>query len=184
MFDVAVWGTVAEWFAAIGTLGAVITSLWLALRTNKERLRVRILAGYGWDEKTWKPRTQVVVSVANIGAIPVTIVGLVWRTPSPRPMADTYSRPQHTAGTKLPARLEPGQSTRYWFSAEDHEYLLGKLVDAPRRRRWFRFLPPPAVPGVLLVETARGTVVKCPLRVFMGFDGPDEIPDAFEAYES
>lgn len=72
------WGSLADWFAAVGTVGALILTVFIVLRDRKERHQEsadRVLArigsvgdGSGWD---------ITFSVFNSGTMPVTSVVLL-----------------------------------------------------------------------------------------------------------
>jgi hypothetical protein len=70
---------------AIGTLSAVIVSLWLALRDTRIRLRVNVgirkilLEGKAYDRVSQEP-DFLIVTVTNIGRRVVTVTGLLWKT--------------------------------------------------------------------------------------------------------
>jgi hypothetical protein len=76
---IQLWNAVGTWVAGLGTLAAVIVSLYLASRSDRVKLRVNvglrvIFAGDGSPAEE-----QVGFSVANLGDRPVTITSVGWR---------------------------------------------------------------------------------------------------------
>jgi hypothetical protein len=103
----------ANWLAAIGTIAAVIVSLYLANRSmHKARLSVglRILVGPG----STKPYPQYVVfNIVNVGERPLRITNIGWRTGlwKKRHALQLF---EESMSSKLPVDLTQGE-TAQWF---------------------------------------------------------------------
>ena len=74
-----IWNVIGTWVASIGTVGAVITSLWLATNANKVKLKVfaghRILI----SELEQTNEDYCCIQVVNTGARPVKITNIGWQ---------------------------------------------------------------------------------------------------------
>ncbi|WHZ17462.1 MAG: hypothetical protein OJF52_004314 [Nitrospira sp.] len=106
----------APWFSALGTISAVIASLYLATKTR--RLHIKVTASLNTLVQTGMPsRDYVTISAVNLGAREVTITGIGWSLPFKRtklfqiPGAPEYS-------SKLPVRLRDGESANFYVSAK------------------------------------------------------------------
>jgi len=129
--QIQIWNAVGTWVAGMAGFGAVVTSLYLATRTSRVRLRTSatIWATYGGTGKTDE---SVVIDVTNIGERPVTITGVGWR-------AGGWRRRKYGSQTLgynsdlLPMELAHGQSAAYrvslgqapYWASELHSKLLG-----------------------------------------------------------
>ena len=69
---------IGTWVSSIGTVGAVITSLWIANSGNKAKLKVSATASYIIDTKSKDKPLVCLISVINIGRKPVTVTCLGW----------------------------------------------------------------------------------------------------------
>ena len=73
------WAVIGTWIASIGTVGAVITSLWLALYQTKIKLKVsaghRLYITPGCNE----PPDYCAIRVVNIGTRPAKITNVAWQ---------------------------------------------------------------------------------------------------------
>lgn len=135
------------WLTAIGTVGTVITAIWLALRGDWIRLRVhgdvRLLLSMG-DKP---PYTRyLVIDVVNRGrrSAKVTLIGwrmgalwfkkYAWQNPDPRVAMDMNS--------KLPVVLNDGDSAPYLFLLdvwliENGAKIIGPWARWPWFTRWW-----------------------------------------------
>ncbi|MCR4291965.1 MAG: hypothetical protein NUV76_03705 [Candidatus Kuenenia sp.] len=73
------WSVIGTWLAAIGTVGAVVTSLWLAFRQNKIKLKVS--AEYIRQKVTGHDETRdcCFIKVVNAGPNPAKISYISWQ---------------------------------------------------------------------------------------------------------
>jgi hypothetical protein len=67
------WKPLAEWFTAIGTVGAVIVAVWLARRESALRLHLTTDLLLEFDENS-QPKLSVACSVQNRGERLVTLI--------------------------------------------------------------------------------------------------------------
>ena len=106
----------APWFAALGTIAAACTALYLGLRRERFKLRVTalhktIVGGNG-------PRTDCLeIMAVNAGSVRVNItqIDLQWgkcRRKQYAVFAQEFSPPM---SSPLPVEIEPGQYARYYY---------------------------------------------------------------------
>jgi hypothetical protein len=118
------WQLVFSGLTAVGTVGAVIVSLWLSSQ-NKPKLRVsatkRFMISFN-DDPNGRPYF-LVLEVTNIGGSPVNVIQFLWRTgliskqyavqiPDNNPYALNYD-------IKLPKILHPGEQARCFLRYEN-----------------------------------------------------------------
>jgi hypothetical protein len=81
------WEVLGTWAAAVGTIAAVVTSLWIALRRERPRLRVRadqrllVEPSQIRDRAAVKPDEMpefLYVEVTNVGMPSARIVSIGW----------------------------------------------------------------------------------------------------------
>lgn len=104
--------TFAPWFSALGTISAVITSLYLA--TKNRRLDLKVQASMQTIVQTGvPPRHCVGISVVNMGGREATITSLGWRFGLFRKtnLLQVPGIPQYSS--TLPARLRDGESATF-----------------------------------------------------------------------
>lgn len=136
MFDVAVWGTVAEWFAAVGTVGAVMTTLWLVRRRARESAQV-VTTLFALRDGTL---THLKVEVRNAGerTIRIASIGLGFGEQTPRRRLPLFGKKKLRRSyamfappfMELPARLEPGDDVIVFFDREQIADVTGWLRDS------------------------------------------------------
>lgn len=121
--------TFAGWLSAIGTLLAVIVSLWLARRDARIRLRVTVgIRKIFFERKVYeKPGEEpdfVVVAVTNIGRRVAIVTGLLWKNQL-FPRRYLFQMPGEAPfSAQLPAKLQDGEEADFvvpWsaFAAND-----------------------------------------------------------------
>ncbi len=112
--------TVGTWLAGIGTLSAVIVSLYLARRDSKVKLKVcaghRVLVTPG---QTGTP-DYCSIMVTNVGFRPATITGIGWKVGLFKKKYGTQTVYGHPASSNLPVKLDYG---------DEASYLIGFLGD-------------------------------------------------------
>ena len=107
MYDPARWGTMAEWFSAIGTVGAVVTTMILMRRQSRELVEVIASASDDVDG----PVERVNVEVRNTGARAVRITSItleIVRSGQRFGNNMVVRLPPMSISPSLPARLETG----------------------------------------------------------------------------
>lgn len=139
MLDQKTWtfiNTFAPWLSAIGTLAAVLTSLWLAQRDWRVRLavraslRIQLIRGGGPGHGD----RFVSVNVINPGRRAVTVSGIGWRLGLLK--RREFLVPDYD-GPTLPTKLEDGDEAAFLFPLD--QFATGLLNALPRRA----FMPLP-----------------------------------------
>lgn len=69
---------IGTWIAAIGTVGAVITSLWLASSNNKVKLRISANSSFLVIPGASGHKEVCLINIANIGTRPIKINNIGW----------------------------------------------------------------------------------------------------------
>lgn len=135
------WELVGVWLSAIGTLGAVIVSLWLASRASRPQLRIlvdkRVLISQvqsGRHSVQLKDFPDVVyLEATNIGTPPIHIIGVSWSLRFPWCLrslsrgALLQSPPDaENRSSGLPARLEHAQTMQWSLP---HQYIVENIAE-------------------------------------------------------
>lgn len=79
MFDVAIWGTVGEWFAAAGSIFAAVVALWIARQHTSEQLTVTDVWDKGEHPADEQKMLSFVALAQNTGGIPLTLLTSYWQ---------------------------------------------------------------------------------------------------------
>lgn len=107
----AYWSMIGTWVAGFATLGAVVTSLYIAKMRPKPRIKGNIslsaIKAYEWKK-------GVGINIANVGQMPVNITSLVWHFDGDT----TFMHDFAPEGQKLPIKLEHGE-TGFFFIEND-----------------------------------------------------------------
>ena len=139
MLDRETWtfvNTFAPWLSAVGTIAAVVVSLYLAQRSGKIKIRVSCgiyrVAGYGQSLAAAPEYLQI--RAVNHGFREATIQGIMWqygkwRTKQKLVMAP----PVNPLSARLPARLAPGESASFLFTMTEFKNGADALVALLRR---------------------------------------------------
>lgn len=105
--------TVGTWLAGIGTLSAVIVSLYLARRDSKVKLKVcaghRVLVTPG--QKATPDYCSI--RVTNVGFRPATITGIGWKVGLLKKKYGIQTVHGHPASSNLPVKLDYGDEASY-----------------------------------------------------------------------
>jgi hypothetical protein len=110
MLDYETWrfiNSFAPWLSALGTLTAVVVSLWLARRTERPRVRVRTAIAHVVAERS--PGSVLQITATNLGGRPVTLQNLTWRTGVFRKREYVQFPPDNIWSPRLPAKLDHGE---------------------------------------------------------------------------
>lgn len=124
------WIFAAQWFTAVGTVGAVVVAVILA--RNQNRPRVRIIANTSHliepGHTVGQSPLYVRISATNTGQRDVVLTNLGWRFRRVRkrnfvqlPGVPPYSR-------TVPTRLAPGESAEFLLLLSDWLSQNGKLL--------------------------------------------------------
>ena len=103
--SIMVWSVVGTWLAAIGTVSAAVTALWLARRADRVRLKIWV----GHAVHTGSGDEYLRFAVTNVGERPVTVDALGWR-------ATRWGRTKKEIGMldpdrgQIPFRIAHGES--------------------------------------------------------------------------
>ena len=123
---------IGGWLAGLGSLAAVVTSLWLAGRSQKLRLHVKVgwrasAKGLGGPPELRRARFHIIVSVTNASLRAVMVQRVEWvhrnrmgrirgglSLPPGEPL-DRVGANADTRDSRLPRKLEPGEDCELWF---------------------------------------------------------------------
>jgi hypothetical protein len=119
--------TFAPWLSAIGTIAAVVTSLWLARNRTRVRLTVSVRLGFivepdAAGEYDGPRQEYVCIGVVNTGETEATITSIGWLgRPGWRRTAwlQNLDDDQY-AGSKLPVRLKFGEEVSFRLRLQPH----------------------------------------------------------------
>lgn len=124
MMDKETWefiNSFAPWLSALGTIAAVITSLYLARRgdriTLKVTLGIRQVAVQGGGPE--HGRELVWLNVTNLGRRAATITQLYWRPAPWRKRGAIWLAPQNVYSSPFPITLVDGQTANYTLLVEE-----------------------------------------------------------------
>jgi len=112
------WGFLANWFGAIGSISAALAALYIANRGTRPRARLSVQSSDGHSDEC------VTVSVANIGDRNFTVVQIGWRT-GWLFWKQTYPG-SYASDFPLPVNLAHG---------ETHQWKLAR--NKPAQRSWY-----------------------------------------------
>ena len=116
--DNAKWAFInsfSGWFAAVGTIAAVVVSLYLAGKVVRPKARVSIrkilLLSSG---KSQPPPEFIVFDVVNTGERPITITGLGWKVGywKKRYAVQIF---ESSLSSSLPKKLDHGEQARWYI---------------------------------------------------------------------
>lgn len=119
---IALLSAIGSWVSGIGTLLAVVISLYLANRKAKLRLkcevgeRVMIIPGANPGEGDNQPGISIIVT--NLSVLPVTINTIGWTCGKKNYWHQMLGDPE---SARLPNRLEYGEQAIFWISLEGKE---------------------------------------------------------------
>ena len=112
--------TFAPWLSAIGTILAVITSLYLARRSRKIRLRIsaghRLLLLPGAEGE---PLEYLVIEIVNIGSRIANINNIGWKLGFLRKQMFVQMIINDNLSSTIPIELKDGEKASYFFPFYD-----------------------------------------------------------------
>ncbi|PAO24634.1 hypothetical protein [Enterobacter roggenkampii] len=118
---IALFSAIGGWVSGIGTLLAVIISLYLANRRAKVRLKCdageRIIVTQGAHPDA-EHQPGVAITITNLTALPVTITSLGWECGKKNYWHQMLGDPE---SARLPKRLEYGEQGFFWISLTGKE---------------------------------------------------------------
>ena len=113
----------ANWFAATGTIAAVVVSLWLARRQDRPRVSLQAEISSVWFEKeSDKNREYLMIRAANIGVRPVTISHLSIRFGCFRKVWVAVPLPDLETSSTFPTELSYGKEASWYVPLEKGEF--------------------------------------------------------------
>lgn len=104
--------TFAPWFSALGTVSAVIVSLYLARRNRRLDLKVDVSLQTLTEERG-PSRDYVTISVVNLGGREATITGIGWKIGVFKKRRFAQIPGSSPYSTKTPARLKDGETAMF-----------------------------------------------------------------------
>lgn len=106
----------ADWFSALGTIGAVIVALYLARQDKRIRLRVsaghRIIVSPGIKGD---PPQYLAIRITNVGHRDVQVTGIGWRIGMFRKFYADQTIISDGLSSTLPVRLRDGDEACYYI---------------------------------------------------------------------
>lgn len=100
---------IGTWVSSIGTVGAVITSLWIANSSNKAKLKVSATASYIIDTKSKDKPLVCLINILNIGKKPVTITCLGWEIGTGKKKKTFFQKTSDSILEEIPKTLMESQ---------------------------------------------------------------------------
>jgi hypothetical protein len=152
------------WLSAIGTLLAVIVSLWLTRQDSRIRLKVRVgIRKVLIERKVYQtPGDEpdfLIIAVTNIGRRVVTVVGLLWKNRLIRRTRFQFPG-EAPLSAQIPVRLQDGDEANFTISmsalVKNGSAVFRPLVPRPRMLT-IRFLR-------MMIRTSTGELVSAPLE--------------------
>jgi hypothetical protein len=133
----------ADWFSALGTIGAVIVALYLAGQDKRIRLRVsaghRELVSQGLKGP---PPQYLTIRVTNVGHREVQVTGIGWRIGLFKKSYAQQTIMVDGVSSTLPVRLRDGEEAVYYIPLFDEMNWLGRFIEkmlSPALRWRLRF---------------------------------------------
>jgi hypothetical protein len=109
--------TFAPWFSALGTLTAVIVSLYLARRAARLHVRtsLSIINVVNPGQELAQAPEFLQIAATNHGDRDAVIRGIMWKQRWPKRKMWVQFPPANPYSTKLPARLTFGEEAQFLF---------------------------------------------------------------------
>ncbi|WP_420462679.1 hypothetical protein [Candidatus Palauibacter sp.] len=126
-----IWNVAGTWVSALGTVGAVVVSLWLAWQSGRPRVDAVVHLGTPvlGDEPLEK---QIVFVVRNTGRMPVRVSGIGWTVGKRKTEKRSFFQLPSDL-TNLPTEIPVGQDTTI-------------MAPAGQVKCWFQELDAPTEP--------------------------------------
>ena len=107
----------APWFSALGTLCAVLVSLYLASRMSRHRVRVScsIVRMIPTGQRLGDGAEFLQIRVVNRGSLEVVVSGIMWKQRGLRRQSYVVFPPDDPYSTKVPAKLQYGDQALFFF---------------------------------------------------------------------
>lgn len=136
----------ADWFSALGTIGAVIVALYFARQDKRIRLRVtaghRVIVSQGLEGP---PPQYLAIRITNVGHRDVQVTGIGWRIGFLKKSYAEQTIIRDSISSTLPVRLRDGDEACYYiplFSDIEwlREFIQKMLFPNLRWRLWFTYI--------------------------------------------
>ncbi|WP_152057710.1 hypothetical protein [Aliarcobacter butzleri] len=111
---------IGTWIAAIGTVGAVITSLWFSLNANRDKLKIKASAMLqGSIPKKEPPLLLCVITIVNIGNIQSKINVIGWEIGRGKKKKTFIQNTNGSIQDNTPKILQQGEEAIITFECND-----------------------------------------------------------------
>lgn len=129
----------AEWFSAVGTVAAVIVSLYLARQDQRVRLRITATIGNIFGDPTVDVKVDHLwITVTNVGRRTAVLNSVAWRVGFLPAKLSRFGRKYAIQNfdlpncTRLPAKLEDGDSASFMIPLDRWlGYFAGDMFPRP-----------------------------------------------------
>ena len=107
------WGVIGTWVASIGTVSAVVASLWLAYRQNKIDLKISAGLRVAVTPGNSETEDYCLISVVNVGSRTVKLSGIGWEAGWFRKKISLYQKADLPEGDTIPKQLYEGEDATF-----------------------------------------------------------------------
>lgn len=105
---VEIWNALGTWVAGIGTISAVITSLWLARNVNEVKLKIKVSSRILIDPSITDHPKLCYIEIVNIGNKIAKITTIGWKIERGKEKKEFYQNTNGSRGEKTPFTLDEG----------------------------------------------------------------------------
>ena len=121
--------TFSDWLAGLGTLAAVITSLYLARASRRIRLHVTVGHKTVIEPGHSGPLPEYIsIEATNMGSRVVRITGLEWRGGILRTIEGSQVPPNNDLSSQLPVEIADSQQARWMIPLDSEEIFIGNFA--------------------------------------------------------
>ena len=116
--QIQIWNAVGTWVAGIGTLAAVIVSLYLARKGQRIQVRASVGTRLRWFSASdgTPAEENVCFTVVNLGDRAVTVVSVGWRIGNRKNLKFCIQPLSSSQGTQYPKQLAHGEQATFLVS--------------------------------------------------------------------
>ncbi|MGE4517392.1 MAG: hypothetical protein AB7D96_11085 [Arcobacteraceae bacterium] len=114
---------IGTWIAAIGTVGAVITSLWLSYNSSKAKLKIKVTSRDIISEHNTIEDIVCFIEIFNVGYRTVTISSLGWSITRGKEKKTFIQNTKGSSVDKLPITLKEGEEANIVLSFYKNDWL-------------------------------------------------------------
>ena len=161
------WNVIGTWVASIGTVSAVITSLWLAY--NQNRVKLKVITGHRQlvTQGSRNIPDYCVIRVVNTGSRPAKITNIGWtigRFRKRKHLIQTFGFPE---SDNVPKMLHEGEEATFMvpFVSPDNQGWLTKFAndfgkDKPSALKTLKSVVHTSVGTTFKVRVEKGLIEK------------------------